>query len=495
MKKSRFESQLQDATKACLAFAQIFLLDHLPDEVVCRATPLRKGTAPKMLSLLLTCSCLLTAETSTPAAERPNVVLIMTDDMGWMDLHCQGNPILQSPRIDALAQQGIRFTNAYAAAPVCSPTRAALMTGLAPARLHITQHGADGERFWPKDRKVQPPPTKDTLAHETTTIAERLKSVGYATGFFGKWHLGGDREFWPTAHGFDVNVGGCGLGGPPTYFDPYRISALAPRKEGEYLTDRLADEAIQFLRRERAQPLFLCLWTYNPHYPFEAPSELVEHYRGKTGAGLKNPVYGGQIEATDRAVGRVLDELELLGLDKETLVIFTSDNGGWSGATDNRPLRAGKGYLYEGGLRVPLIIRWPGVTEASTVNNTPVVSMDLTATILDATGTTPPADEQLDGESLRPLLEGGNLQRDALFFHYPHFAFHKANRPGSAIRCGRYKLVLRYDDDSVELFDLERDLEEAENLAKAKPAVARELETRLVQWLENTEAGLPTKRE
>jgi arylsulfatase A-like enzyme len=389
----------------------------------------------------------------------------------------------------------VRFTNAYAAAPVCSPTRAALITGLAPARLHITQHGADGRRFWPEERLVQPPPTQDSLPHETTTLAERLKSAGYATGFFGKWHLGGDRKFWPTRHGFDVNVGGCGLGGPPTYFDPYRIPSLPPRKTGEYLTDRLADEAIAFLRGTKDKPLLVCLWTYNPHYPFEAPEELVAHFRGKEGPGLKNSVYGGQIEATDRAVGRVLDELDRLDIAEETLVIFTSDNGGWSGATDNRPLRAGKGFLYEGGLRVPLIIRWPGVTEAGTVNDIPVVSMDLAATILDAASVELGEHESLDGESLRPLFQDGSLKRDALFFHYPHFAFHKTNRPGSAIRSGRYKLILRYDDDSLELFDLEKDLGETTNLSETKPGVAQRLKARLDGWLEDTNAGLPKKRE
>jgi arylsulfatase A-like enzyme len=284
------------------------------------------------------------------------------------------------------------------------------------------------------------------------------------------------------------------LGGPPTYFDPYRIPALPPRKEGEYLTDRLADEAIDFLRQVDGQPLFLCLWTYNPHYPFEAPEELVEHFRGKVGPGLKNPIYGGQIEATDRALGRVLDELERLGLSQKTLLIFTSDNGGWSGATDNRPLREGKGYLYEGGLRVPLIIRWPGVTEAGTVNDTPVVSMDLTATILAAAGVTLPEDQALDGVPLQPLFDGKHLQRDELFFHYPHFAFHKDNRPGSAIRSGKYKLIRNYDDDSLELFDLNEDLKERHNLADAKPELARRLKMQLDDWLENTAAGIPTKR-
>ena len=431
---------------------------------------------------------------SSVAAEKPNVVLIMTDDMGWMDLHCQGNPLLRTPRVDALAKQGVRFTNAYAAAPVCSPTRAALITGLAPARLHITQHGADGKQFWPPNRRVQPPPAQHELVHTTTTLAERLKSAGYATGFFGKWHLGRDKQFWPTKQGFDVNLGGCGFGGPPTYFDPYRIPSLPNRKKGEYLTDRLADETIRFLRREVDNPMFVCLWTYNPHYPFEAPENLVAHYQGKEGPGLKNPVYGGQIEATDRAIGRVLDELEALKLTKNTLVIFTSDNGGWSGATDNRPLRAGKGFLYEGGLRVPLIVRWPGVTDAGTIQETPAISMDLTATILDAVGVALEPGETLDGESLRPLFAGGKLNRDSLYFHYPHFAFHKGNRPGSVIRRGDYKLIQRYDDDSLELYNLKSDPSEGTNLADKKPQIVQELAAQLKNWLEETNAGLPQKR-
>lgn len=427
-------------------------------------------------------------------AAPPHILLIMADDLGWKDLHCQGNDRLRTPHLDQLAKQGVRFTDAYAAAPVCSPTRGALITGLAPARLHITQHGADIPSFWPEDRVVQPPATRHELVHETTTLAERLKKKGYATGFFGKWHLGTDPKFWPTEQGFDVNLGGCGFGGPPTYFDPYRIPSLPPRKEGEYLTDRLADEAIAFMQREKDKPMLVCLWTYNPHYPFEAPAELTAHFEGQEGPGLKNPIYGAQLEATDRAVGRVLKELDNLEVADDTLVIFTSDNGGWSGATDNRPLKQGKGYLYEGGLRVPLIVRWPGVTKANQINHTPVISMDLTATILDATGCELADGESLDGETLRPLFAAGPLQREALFFHYPHFAFHKANRPGSAIRRGNYKLILNYDDDSCELYNLAKDLGERQDLAQTKPELTAELKDQLTTWLSNVDAGLPTKR-
>ena len=436
---------------------------------------------------------------------RPHVLLIMTDDMGWSDLHCQGNAKLHTPNVDALARQGVRFTDAYAAAPVCSPTRAALITGLAPARLNITQHGADGPQFWPKDRTIQPPLADHILKHESVTLAERLRTVGYRTGFFGKWHLSGTRVrkndpttggrgFYPDRHGFEINIGGCGFGGPPTYFDPYRIPTIKPRKDGEYLTDRLADEAILWMRRSKDRPMFVCLWTYNPHYPFEAPEDLVQRYKGQEGRGLKNPIYGGQIEATDRAVGRVLDEVDRLGIADRTLVIFTSDNGGWAGATDNHPLRSGKGDLYEGGIRVPLIIRWPGITRPRSTVAEAVISMDLTATVLDAAGVPLAGEEVLDGQTLRPLLAGEEMKRRPLFFHYPHFAWHKSNRPGAAIRDGQDKLILRFDDDSIELYDLAADIGERHDLAKDKPVRGRMLRERLEAWLVKTGARRPTPR-
>jgi arylsulfatase A len=466
------------------------------------------NTARHFLCALLLLVRASPAAEPPPPAVRPNIVLIMTDDMGWMDLRCQGNSRLRTPAIDTLAQEGVRFTAAYAAAPVCSPTRAALITGLAPARLHLTQHGKDGPAFWPARRPLQPPAAEHVLPLPSVTLAERLKPAGYATGFFGKWHLSGDPDpatpngsgpaFWPEHQGFDVNIGGCGLGGPPTYFDPYRIPAIQPRRKGEYLTDRLADETIAFIKANRASPLFVCLWTYNPHFPFEAPEDLIAKYRGQEGPGLKNPVYAAQIEATDRAVGRVLSAIDQSGLAENTLVIFTSDNGGWEGATDNRPLRSGKGDLYEGGLRVPLIVRWPQVigpgkpVTPGAVNDTPVISMDLSATILDAAGIRPAADTPLDGQSLRPLLSGKPLERAALYFHYPHYAWHKSNRPGGAIRVGRHKLIRRYDDHSVELFDLIADAGESHDLAAQDPELAAQLDAKLGRWLVETAAQMPT---
>jgi len=444
------------------------------------------------------------ADASTGPARPMNVLLIMIDDMGWMDLRCQGNKTLDTPNIDRFATRGMRFTDAYAAAPVCSPTRGALITGLAPARLKITQHGVDGPRFVPPNATIKPGASIARLPFSRTTLAERLKAKGYATGFFGKWHLSDESkklapgtkeaDYRPQFHGFDLNIGGCGYGGPPTYWDPYRIPALKNRKKGEYLSDRLADETIAYMRANKDKPLFITLWPYNVHYPFEAPPKLVEKYKSRKGPGLRNPIYGGQIEATDIAIGRVLDELDQLKLTDNTLVIFTSDNGGWSGAADNRPLRGGKGMLYEGGIRIPQIIRWPGVTQAGTESNTPVISMDLTATILDATGVKLDAGESLDGESLRPILSGqGKLKRDAIFFHYPHWAFHKSNRPGGAVRLGQYKLIERFDNGSVELYDLEADLGEKKNLARAMPDITTRLHSKLDAWQAETGASMPTK--
>jgi len=444
--------------------------------------------------------------TSAQAAP-PHVILVMVDDLGWMDLRCQGNDRMNTPRIDALAKQGVRYTNAYAASPVCSPTRGAMITGLSPARLHITQHGKDGPSFWPKDRRIQPPAAEHVLPLKTVTLAERLKESGYATGFFGKWHLSGELDpkdptaggpdFWPEHQGFDVNIGGCGLGGPPSYFDPYRIPAIKPRKKGEYLEDRLADETIAFMQANHKKPMFICLWTYNVHYPFEAPEDFIAKYKGKEGPGLKNAIYGAQVEATDRAVGSVLDEIDRLGVADNTIVIFTSDNGGWEGATDNRPLRSGKGDLYEGGLRVPLIVRWPALIAAGkpvapgTTIDTPVISMDLPATILDAADVKLGEKQALDGVSLRPLLQGKKLDRESLFFHYPHYAWHKTNRPGGAVRSGQYKLIRRYDGNSLELFDLANDISEKRNLAAEKPEVAMKLDEQLGRWLKETRAQLP----
>ncbi len=430
--------------------------------------------------------------------QRPNILFILIDDLGWMDLRVQGNEAVHTPNVDQLAREGMRFTDAYAAAPVCSPTRAAILTGLSPARLAITNHLPDQKRFIPDNAVVLPAETRDRLPLDQVTLAERLKDAGYANAFIGKWHLSGpgkgDAPFEPMAQGFDINIGGCGFGGPPTFFDPYRIPNLEPRREGEYLPDRLADEAIAFMKEQTAKehPFLLFLWNYTVHWPMEAPKDLLEKYAAHEGPGLNDSRYGAMIEAMDAATGRVIKALDELGVEKETLVIFTSDNGGFSGVADNRPLRKGKGYLYEGGLRVPLIMRWPGVIPAGSVSNEPVVSMDFLPTILEAAEVSRP--EVMDGESLLPILKRtGALNREALFFHYPNYAFHRSNRLGSAMRQGPYKLIERFDDGSFELYHLNDDLGEKTDLASKEPARVQAMAAKLKAWRETSGARMPVR--
>jgi arylsulfatase A-like enzyme len=430
----------------------------------------------------------------------PNIVFVMIDDLGWMDLACQGNRLVETPHIDHFASEGLRFTDAYAAAPVCSPTRAAVITGLAPARLQITNHIPDRPGFTPENAVLQPAAMLNWLPAEQTTIAERLKQAGYSTGFFGKWHLAGRGKaggegnpvYYPENQGFDINIGGCTLGGPPTFFDPYRIHNLPSRKEGEYLPDRMADEAMKFLEDNRDRPFLLMLWNYTVHWPMEAPQLLLEKYKSRTGPGLNDTRYGAMIEAMDRSFGRLLAKLDELKLRENTLVIFTSDNGGFSGVADNRPLRAGKGYLYEGGIRVPLMVRWPGVIEPGRETDEPVISMDFTPTLLEVAGVPGRQRVASDGTSLLGLFQGEDqLHRDAIYFHYPNYAWHGDNRLGGAIRRGDYKLIRNYDDQSVELYNLVKDLGEKKDLASEQAGLARSLDRQLGRWLQKTGAAMP----
>ncbi len=443
-----------------------------------------------LISLLLACGV-------HAAEDRPNILFIMIDDMGWMDLRVQGNMAVQTPNIDRFATEGMRFTDAYAAAPVCSPTRAAIMTGLAPARLHLTNHTPDQKRFIPDNPKLLPAPMHQHLKADYRTLAEELKDAGYTTAFMGKWHLSGREDDQatrePQFQGFEINIGGCNFGGPPTFFDPYRIPHLEPRMKGEYLPERLADEAIEFMKKDHGEkPFLLCLWNYTVHWPMEAPEKLLAKYADHKGKGLNDPRYGAMIEGMDLAIGRVLKAVDDLKLRDDTLVVFTSDNGGYGGVADNRPLRADKGHLYEGGIRIPLIVRWPGVVKAGTTSAVPVISTDWFPTLLEVGGAKAP--KLTDGESLLPVLSGdGKLERDALFFHYPNYAFHRKNRLGGAIRSGKYKLIERFDDGSLELFDLEADLSEKTNIAAKNQDLAEKLAQSLHDWRESVGANMPTK--
>lgn len=453
-----------------------------------------------LLATGIVVSILGVSSRSAGAPAKPNILFILIDDLGWMDLRCQGNENLRTPNIDRFAEQGMRFTDAYASAPVCSPTRAAIMTGLSPARLQITNHLPDQERFTPEDSELLPAKMRDHLPLENTTIAERLKGdAGYATAFIGKWHLykGNDRQFAPQHQGFDINIGGCSFGGPPTFFDPYRIDFLDNRKVGEYLPDRLADETLAFMRarHEEEKPFFVALFNYTVHWPMEAPKSLVAKYADRPMEGYNHKVYPAMIEAMDLAIGRVLDGLDEMGLEEETFVVFTSDNGPFGGVGDARPLRADKGHLYEGGIRVPLIVRWPGKVEAGSTNATPVILTDFYPTLLEVAGLEPKPAYPGDGESLLPVLTGeGNLEREAIFWHYPNFAFHQDNRLGSAVRVGDYKLIEFFADDAVELYNLTSDLGEKRDLASEMPERTKEMRARLHQWREKSGARMPQPR-
>ena len=431
---------------------------------------------------------------------KPNVLFILIDDMGWMDLGCQGNKNLRTPNIDNLAKGGMRFTDAYAPAPVCSPTRAAIITGQSPARLQITNHLPHQDRFTPKDSKLLPAKMLNHLSLESETLAERLKKdAHYATAFIGKWHLytGGDKKYNPLNQGFDINIGGCSYGGPPTFFDPYRIDFLPDRKEGEYLPNRLADEAIAFISEQNSKdkPFFVALWNYTVHWPMEAPDKLVEKYKNLPVKGYRDHRYAAMIEAMDIAIGKVLKSLDDLNITEETLVIFTSDNGPFGGVGDASPLRADKGHLYEGGIRVPLIVRWPGKVEAGAVEETPVILTDLHPTILSATGLDFNSTIPNDGHNLLPLLKGKEkLKNRAVYWHYPNFAFHRDNRLGSAIREGDHKLIHFYDTDSVELYNLKNDISEKNDLSGKMPQLASRLKNKLKVWLKDSGAVMPTKR-
>ncbi len=452
----------------------------------------------KFRSILFAAIALLTGHSF--AAGKPKIVVIMADDLGWRDLRCYGNTKLDTPALDQLAAEGMRFTSGYAASPVCTPTRAAMMTGQSPARLRITNHApGNGVGFALKDSPLHEAENLRHLPLASVTIAERLSAAGYATAHVGKWHLSykardeqgvAEKDLRPDKQGFALNVGGDSGGGPPSYFAPYRNPTLVDGKDGEYLPERLADEAIAFIRQHRSGPFFLNWWPFSVHYPMQAREKVIAKYRAR--GDIEDPVYAAMIEDMDTAIGRLLKALDEAGLRDNTLVIFKSDNGGYNG--DNRPLRGRKGMLYEGGIRVPWIVRWPGKVKPGTTNSTPVISMDCYPTLLEAAGLPPTPDHPLDGKSLLPLLtQSPGFARDALYFHYPNYAFHKQNRLGSAIREGAYKLIKNYDDDSLELYDLTSGLSEKNNLAAKSPELAKRLADKLDAWLRESDARFPVK--
>jgi len=427
---------------------------------------------------------------------RPNIVFILVDDLGWADVGCFGSRYYETPNIDCLAAQGMRFTDAYAACAVCSPTRASILTGKYPARLHLT-NWIPGEGDAPTHR-LRVPEWRQFLPLEEVTIAQALKSAGYVSASIGKWHLGG-RPYWPEHHGFDLNIAGSYLGSPPSYFWPYQAggNAMPDLKEGghegEYLTDRLTDEAEKFIDRNKDRPFFLYFAHYAVHIPLQAKPAVLEKYKAKTPVGgQKNPVYAAMVESVDDSVGRIQRKLQSLGITDRTLIVFMSDNGGyWPGATSNAPLRAGKAYPYEGGTREPLIVKWPGRIKPGTTCSMPVCSIDFFPTLLEIAGVKPPV--AVDGLSFVPLLrQTGSLQRDALYWHYPHYCWNALIRPFGAVRAGQWKLIEFYEDLRVELYNLKDDLGESRDLAADNPSKAAELREMLHRWRKSVGAQMPT---
>lgn len=438
----------------------------------------------------LACSALVLCATLLTAQDRPpNVVLMLVDDMGWTDMGCGGSKYYETPHIDQLAKDGMRFTDAYSACTVCSPTRAAILTGKSPARLQITDWIAGHER--PFARLTIPEWTK-YLPLEEETLAEKLKAKGYATASIGKWHLGGP-DFYPEKQGFDVNIGGTDRGSPPSYFSPYGIATLSDGPKGEFLTDRLTTEAINFMEENKEKPFFIYLPHYAVHTPIQAKPEVVAKYQKKAAVrGHSNAVYAALVESVDDSVGRLRAALEKMSLSENTLFIFTSDNGGlshlvnakgWSrGPTDNSPARLGKGSAYDGGVRVPFIAAWPEVIPQGEKCDVPVISYDVLPTILAAVSGTEEKSQGIDGESLMPLLTQKDLlKRSAIYWHYPHYHPGSAT-PYSAIREGDWKLIEFYEDSRVELYNLRRDPGETQNMAEVDGDVTERLLKQLHQW-------------
>ena len=423
------------------------------------------------------------------AGSRPNVILIMADDLGWVDLACYGHEFHETPHLDRLAAEGMRFTDAYTASCVCSPTRSSIMTGKYPARNDLT--------IWLGGRGGAP--AVDHMALEEVTLAEALKERGYATCHVGKWHLGGP-PYYPQHQGFDVNIAGTSAGSPAGgYFLPNKM-VLEDMKPGTYLTDRLTDECLKLIEANRRRPLFMYMAYHTVHTPIQGRRDLVEHYRKKLKPGQTyNPTYAAMVHCLDLSVGRILGKLDELGLAQNTLVIFFSDNGGFAysggkknNVTSNKPLRRGKGYCYEGGHRVPLIVRLPGTVPKGTVCRTPVISTDFYPTILDLVGAEPKPGQHADGLSILSLLKdpGAPLGRTTLYWHYPHNS-PQGGTPSGAIRQGDLKLIEFFNDGRLELYNLADDLGEQHDLSAKMPEETRELHDELTAWRTSVDAKMP----
>jgi arylsulfatase A-like enzyme len=467
---------------------------------------------------------------------KPNIIMILIDDMGWKDLSCTGSDFYETPNIDRLCTGGMKFTNGYASCPVCSPTRASLLSGKYPANVGVTDwimHGGGNDQsgyiYGDCRGRLIDAPYVDHLPLEEKSLPTSLKEGGYQTWHVGKWHVGLE-PYYPEHQGFDVNVGGCMVGSPGQggYFSPWTtIPALknAPVPEGTYLTDYLTDETLRLIReRDTEKPFFLNLWYYSVHTPIQAKEEKIKKYEAKAKAlGRKpqdamvqgdffpgehkkdlhiqrriiqsDPVYAAMIESLDEGIGRVLDELDTQGLTENSLVIFTSDNGGLSTAegspTCNLPLSEGKGWMYEGGVREPLLACWPGKINPGTLCHEPVTTPDLYPTFLEAAGLPLNPEQHQDGVSLMPLFkETGTLDRDALFWHYPHYG-NQGGTPGSSVRMGDWKLIEFFEDNRLELYNLKEDEGEQKDLASREPERVKTMAKKLHAWQQKVGARIP----
>ncbi|MDZ4685710.1 MAG: sulfatase [Planctomycetaceae bacterium] len=453
-----------------------------------------------MLRLLLVMSCAICAvcESSRAAAPRPNVIVILADDLGWTDLGCYGSDFYETPHLDRLARDGMKFTQNYSACTVCSPTRAALMTGKYPARLHITDW-IPGQM--PDNPKLLVPDWTKHLPHEELTLAEVFQAVGYTTATIGKWHLGTE-AYYPQHQGFDLNIAGTDKPQPPSYFAPWKIPTLSEGNDGDYLTDRLAEEAVNYLDRVKEKPFFLYLPHFAVHTPIQGRKDLVAKFQAKLKPGLThtNVGYAAMLASLDDAVGRVRAKLDELKIADRTVVVFTSDNGGRIPTTSNVPLRYGKASAYEGGVRVPLIVHGPGVTQPGSVCDAAVITMDLYPTLIELCGLDLPDRTKspqpgCDGVSLVPLLkQTGTLARTELFWHYPHHQHYQqgGTTPYAALRRGDFKLIEFFNDMHVELYNVREDIGEQRDLAATMPEQAAALRTRLHEWRKEVGAQMPT---
>jgi len=465
--------------------------------------------------------------------DRPNIVFVLMDDMGWRDLSCYGSTFYETPNIDSLARDGMLFTDAYAACPVCSPTRASLLSGKYPATVGVTNwisygtfHPQSGSFGRPGNALVDAPYIK-YLPTEEYNLARALSDAGYHTWHVGKWHLG-KPPYYPENHGFDVNIGGDWRGMLTNgFFSPYNIDTLPDGPDGEYLTDRLTDEAINLITEKTDdRPFFLNFWHYAVHIPIQAPADLVEKYvRKRAALGLDGipefeegeffpnetmkdqrvvrrliqsyPVYAAMVENLDMNIGRLLGALREKGLDDNTIVIFTSDNGGLATAqgspTTNLPLCEGKGWMYDGGVREPLLVKWPGRVTPGSVCQSPVTTPDFYPTILEMAGLPPMPEQHTDGVSLVPAFCGEPFERGAIYWHYPHYSA-QGGAPGASVRQGDWKLIEFYETGCLELYNLRDDVGETIDLASAQPERVRELHGLLCAWRDGIEAKMPAVR-